>query len=57
MYDIIDQVIKKRKNKWKLKAITWFDFEDIYRGQGWKVKFDKSGYCESYDDSFEFTIK
>lgn len=29
MYDIIDQVIKKRKNKWKLKAITWFDFEDI----------------------------
>lgn len=29
MYEIIDQVIKKRKNKWKLKAITWFDFEDI----------------------------
>jgi hypothetical protein len=29
MYDTIDQVIKKRKNKWKLKAITWFDFEDI----------------------------
>lgn len=29
MYEIIDQVIKKRKSKWKLKAITWFDFEDI----------------------------
>ena len=29
MYDVIDKVIKKRKNKWKLKAITWFDFEDI----------------------------
>ena len=29
MYEIIDQVIKKRRNKWKLKAITWFDFEDI----------------------------
>lgn len=29
MYNVIDKVIKKRKNKWKLKAITWFDFEDI----------------------------
>ena len=29
MYEIINQVIKKRRNKWKLKAITWFDFEDI----------------------------
>lgn len=29
LYDVIDQVIKKRKNKWKLNAITWFDFEDI----------------------------
>jgi hypothetical protein len=29
MYETIDKVIKKRRNKWKLKAITWFDFEDI----------------------------
>lgn len=29
LYETIDQVIKKRKNKWKLNAITWFDFEDI----------------------------
>jgi hypothetical protein len=29
MYDIIDKVIKKRRSKWRLKAITWFDFEDI----------------------------
>ncbi len=29
MYEIIDDVIKKRKSKWRLKAITWFDFEDI----------------------------
>ena len=41
MYEIIDQVIKKRKNKWKLKAITWFDFEDIE--QIIKVHIHKSG--------------
>jgi len=29
MYEKIDAVIKKRKSKWRLKAITWFDFEDI----------------------------
>jgi len=29
MYVVVDEVIKKRKNKWKLKAINWFDFEDI----------------------------
>lgn len=29
MYEIVDEVIKKRKNKWRLKAITWFDFEDV----------------------------
>lgn len=29
VYGIIDEVIKKRKSKWRLKAIAWFDFEDI----------------------------
>jgi len=29
MYEKIDEVIKKRRSKWRLRAITWFDFEDI----------------------------
>lgn len=29
MYEIIDTIIKKRKTKWRLRAITWFDFEDV----------------------------
>lgn len=29
MYEVINQVIKKRQGKWKLRAITWFDFDDI----------------------------
>lgn len=29
MYEKIDAVIKKKKSKWRLKAITWFDFDDI----------------------------
>ncbi len=35
----------------------WLDVEDIYRAQGWKVEYDKPGYCESYDASFTFSIK
>lgn len=30
------------------------DVEDIYRNAGWKVKYDKPAYCESYDAYFEF---
>ncbi len=33
----------------------WLDIEDLYRKVGWKVKYDKPAYCESYDASFEFT--
>lgn len=35
----------------------WLDIEGIYREQGWKVVFDKPGYNESYEASFEFSIK
>jgi hypothetical protein len=28
-YDVIDEVVKRFKNKWQLKAINWFDFEDV----------------------------
>jgi len=33
----------------------WLDVEDAYREVGWKVTYDKPGYCESYTASFEFT--
>lgn len=35
----------------------WLDVEDIYRAAGWKVKYDKPAYCESYSAYFEFTKK
>jgi hypothetical protein len=33
------------------------DFEDIYRDAGWSVYYDKPGYNESYEASFEFKKK
>ena len=32
----------------------WFDVEPYYRRAGWKVEFDKPGYCESYDAFYVF---
>lgn len=32
----------------------WLDVEQLFRNAGWKVMYDKPGYCESYDAYFEF---
>jgi hypothetical protein len=33
----------------------WLDVEEVYRAAGWKVKYDKPGYNESYDAYFVFS--
>lgn len=33
------------------------DFEPLFRKAGWKVTYDKPGYNESYEPSFEFSAK
>jgi hypothetical protein len=35
----------------------WMDFEPFYEKAGWKVVYDKPGYCESYAANFTFTRK
>ncbi len=35
----------------------WFDVENLYRKQGWKVEYDKPGYNESYEANFTFRRK
>jgi len=33
----------------------WLDVEEAFRAAGWKVKYDKPGYCESYEATFTFS--
>lgn len=33
----------------------YLDIEDMYRKEGWKVYYDKPGYCETYEAYYEFT--
>jgi hypothetical protein len=35
----------------------WLEIEAIYREAGWKVTYDKPGYCETYEAFFVFTPK
>lgn len=35
----------------------WLDIEEIYRKEGWSIYYDKPGYNESYEPSFEFKKK
>lgn len=30
------------------------DVDDIYRKAGWRVEYDKPGYCETYEAKFTF---
>lgn len=40
-----------------LFARNWLDFEPAYRAKGWRVEFDKPGYCETYEANWTFTPK
>ena len=33
----------------------YLDVEDAYRAAGWKVEYDKPGYCENYAAYFVFS--
>ena len=35
----------------------WLDFESLFDKAGWKVSYDKPGYNETYEASFDFTAK
>lgn len=36
-------------------AKGWLDVEPLYEKAGWRVVYDKPGYCETYEPSWEFT--
>ncbi len=35
----------------------WLDVETTYMAAGWKVEYDRPGYCESYQPTFTFRKK
>ncbi len=56
--DIIAVLLEKHPNIERSDIFDkhWLDIEDIYRAQGWLVKYDKPHYTENYKANFEFRV-
>ena len=57
--DILERVCKNYPELTKEYIMEYhlLDIEPYYRNSGWKVEYDKPGYCESYPASFIFSIR
>jgi hypothetical protein len=58
--EIVRFILKESPNTakaaWKKKIFDngWMDFEPLFENVGWVIKYDKPGFNESYEPSFEF---
>lgn len=56
-----DEAVKRIMKKLKLKKReivfdkSYLDVEPVFEEAGWSVKFDKPGYCESYEAYYVFS--
>ncbi len=55
--DIVKSLVEKGFKRDDIFKNHWLDVEEIYRKQGWEVKYDSPAYCESYHAHFIFTAK
>ena len=57
--EIVDEIIRLDDSMTSQKIFDekWMDFEEIFKRNGWSVKYDGPGYSESYDAYFVFTPK
>lgn len=46
--------INRQVERDKVFEYHWLDIEDMYKKAGWKVKYDKPGFNESYEAFFIF---
>jgi len=54
-----DEAVKRISERLKIPRQEVFDrhlldVEEVYRKAGWKVEYDKPGYCETYEATFTF---
>lgn len=49
--DVVNLIREKMSGDFDIR---WLDVEPVYRRAGWKVEYDKPGYCESYSATFTF---
>lgn len=57
--EIVAEVLKRMPHLTREDAFKnkYFNFEPLFREQGWDVKYDSPGYNESYRAHYVFTAK
>jgi hypothetical protein len=55
------QAVKRVQSKLEVSTVQlfergWMDVEDSYRAVGWRVEYDKPGYCETYEPNYTFEL-
>ena len=56
--DLIDEILEVAPDNVTRQMLfdkNWLDVEETYRKVGWKVVYDKPGYCETYKANFTFS--
>lgn len=52
--DVVDLLTQRGFDRAAIFHNRWLDVEGIYESAGWRVTYDKPGYCEDYDATFIF---
>ncbi len=52
--DVVALIVKKGIRREDIFENHWLDVEGLFAEYGWKVKYDKPGWDESYDPFFIF---
>jgi hypothetical protein len=55
--DVVELLLEKGLSRSDIYNKGWLDIEPVYRENGWKVEYDKPGYNESYEASFNFSAR
>lgn len=54
--DVVSIIMSKvNVSRAEIIANKWLDVEDVYRKQGWRVTYDKPGYCETGEPFYVFS--
>lgn len=55
--DVLKLILEKGLNRQEVFDNHWMDVEDLYRKNGWTVKYDSPCRDENFDSYFLFSIK
>lgn len=52
--DVVDRLAQTGLKRGEIFANGWLNVEEAYREAGWHVRYEKPGFNESGDSTFEF---